>query len=158
MVSFPAAVPKSMQEKSPECVQSDKPASLAVARITGVDTVEPARILAVAEGLATVAVGQTQLVALAGDGKTGDGYIGVRAEDVILEKETAGPSRARIRLPGQIRTMMRERPMVRIILDCGFRLTALITKAACLAMDLREGDRVMAPVKVPAIQLILRDS
>jgi hypothetical protein len=52
-----------------------------------VDTVEPARIIAVADGLATVAVGQTQLVALARDVSVGDGYIRIRAEDVILERE-----------------------------------------------------------------------
>jgi molybdate transport system ATP-binding protein len=133
------------------------PATLAVARITGVDTVEPARILAVTEGLATVAVGQTQLVALAHGMDAGESYISVRAEDVILERGTGAPSSARNRLPGEIRTMMREGPMVRITLDCGFRLTALITHQACLAMDLREGDRVTALVKAPAIQLIPRD-
>ena len=135
-----------------------RPASLAVARITGVDTVEPARILAVVEGLATVAVGQTQLVALAHEVKASEAYISIRAEDVILEKGTGGPSSARNRLPGQIRTMLREGPMVRITLDCGFRLTALITNQACSAMDLHEGDQVLALVKAPAIQLIPRDS
>lgn len=133
------------------------PANLATARITGVDTVEPARILAVADGLATVAVGQTQLVALARDATIGEGYISIRAEDVILEKGTGALSSARNRLVGPIRTMIREGPMVRISLDCGFRLTVLITNQACQALELREGDQVAALVKAPAIQLIPRD-
>jgi molybdate transport system ATP-binding protein len=134
-----------------------QPANLAVARITGVETVEPARILTVADGLATIAVGQTQLVAVVHDVSVGDGYISIRAEDVILEKGTGAPSSARNCLPGRIRTMIREGPMMRISLDCGFPLTALITNQACQMLELREGDEVMALVKAPAIQFIARD-
>jgi molybdate transport system ATP-binding protein len=133
------------------------PANVAVARITGVDTVEPARILAVKDGLATLAVGQTQLVALARGASVGDGYISIRAEDVILEKGIGAPSSARNRLPGRIRTMIREGPLVRISLHCGFPLTALVTNQACQALELREGDEVTALVKAPAIQVIARD-
>jgi molybdate transport system ATP-binding protein len=132
------------------------PGSLAVARITGVDTVQPARIVAVADGLATVAVGQTQLVALARGMGAGEGYITIRAEDVILEKGSA-PSSARNRLTGLIRAIIREGPMVRITLDCGFPLAALITNQACLALELRLGDQVTALVKAPSIQLVPRD-
>jgi molybdate transport system ATP-binding protein len=133
------------------------PANLAAARITGVDTVEPARIVAVSDGLAIVAVGRAQLIAVAGSAVSGEGYVSIRAEDVILEKGPRAPSSARNCLAGQIRTMIREGPMVRISLDCGFRLTALITNQACLTLGLREGDQVTALVKAPAIQLIPRD-
>jgi molybdopterin-binding protein len=47
--------------------------------------------------------------------------------------------------------------MVRIGLDCGFRLTARITNQACLALALREGDQVTALVKAPSILLIPLD-
>jgi len=133
------------------------PANVAVARITGVDTLEPARILTVDDGLATVAVGRTQLVALAHGASVGDGYISIRAEDVILEKGIGAPSSARNRLAGEIRAVIREGPLVRITLDCGFPLTALITNQACHALNLREGDQVTALVKAPAIQFIARD-
>lgn len=133
------------------------PANLAVARITGVDTVEAARVLTVIDGLATVAIGPTQLVAVARGMSVGDGYVSIRAEDVILEKGVGAPSSARNRLVGQVRTVIREGPLVRVGLDCGFPLTALITNQACLALDLREGDQVTALVKAPSIQLIARD-
>jgi molybdate transport system ATP-binding protein len=119
--------------------------------------VQPAEILAVVDGLATVAVGPTQLIALARGMSVGDGYISIRAEDVILEKGTGHPSSARNHLTGPIDTMIREGPMVRITLDCGFTLTALITHQACSALDLHEGDRVTALVKAPSIHLIPRD-
>jgi molybdate transport system ATP-binding protein len=133
------------------------PATLAVARITGVDTVQSAQILAVADGLATVAVGATQLLALARGMSVGDGYISIRAEDVILAKGTGHPSSARNHLTGPIRTMIREGPMVRITLDCGFPLAALITNQACSDLSLHEGDQVTALVKATSIQLVPRD-
>jgi molybdate transport system ATP-binding protein len=134
-----------------------RPADLAVARIVGVDTVEPAKIVHVAEGLATVAIGQTQLIALAGEAGCGDAYVCIRAEDVILEKGDAGPSSARNHLPGRIRSLDREGPMVRIALDCGFPLLALITNQASQELGLCEGEMVTALVKAPAIHLISRN-
>jgi molybdate transport system ATP-binding protein len=132
------------------------PADVAVARIVGVETVEPARVVAVIDGLATVALGPVQLVALAPDITPGLCYLYIHAEDVIIEKGTSAPSSARNHLAGRIREMVREGPMVRIILECGFALTALITNQACLELGLREGDPVMALLKAPSIHLIPR--
>lgn len=132
------------------------PADLAVARIVGVDTVEPATVLQIGAGLATVLVGKAQLIALAPEAPVGEIYVCIRAEDVILEKGPAAVSSARNRLAGQVRTLDREGPMVRISLDCGFSLTALVTRQACQELDLREGTPVIALVKAPAIHLIAR--
>jgi molybdate transport system ATP-binding protein len=133
-----------------------RPASMAVARIVGVETVEPAKVLAVADGLATVAVGHARLVAVATGVGVGDGYVSIRAEDVILEKGAVAPSSARNQLVGQVRAMIREGPMARVSLDCGFPLTALVTNQACQELGLREGDRVTALIKAPAVHLIPR--
>jgi molybdate transport system ATP-binding protein len=128
-----------------------------VARITGVETVEPVKILSVVDGLATVAVGPTQLVAVAEGIQTGNAYISIRAEEVLLEKGSSETTSARNRLMGEIRTLTREGPMVRVGLDCGFVLTALITRQAYQELDLHEGDRVSALIKAPAVHLIPRD-
>jgi molybdate transport system ATP-binding protein len=133
-----------------------RPDDLAVARIVGVDTVEPARILYVSDGLATVAVRQIQLVALAQEVIEGDVYVCIHAEDVIVERGAAAQSSARNRLTGRIRTLSREGPMIRLGLDCGFPLAALVTKQACEELDLREGTTVAALIKAPAIHLIAR--
>jgi molybdate transport system ATP-binding protein len=133
-----------------------QPSDAAVARIVGVDMVEPGEVLHVAEGLATVAVGGVQLVALAPDAGNGDVYVCIRAEDVILEKGAATHSSARNRLAGQIHARSREGPMVRLSLDCGFPLTALVTKQAYDELDLREGEQVTALIKAPAIHLVPR--
>jgi molybdate transport system ATP-binding protein len=133
-----------------------RPADLAVARIVGVETVEPARIVRLEEGLAEVVVGGARLVALAEGACLGDAYVCIRAEDVLLEKGLTPPSSARNRLAARVRSLDREGPLVRVGLDCGFPLAALITRQACLELDLHEGDAITALVKAPAIHLIAR--
>jgi molybdate transport system ATP-binding protein len=133
-----------------------RPSDAAVARIVGVDTVEPGKILHVAAGLATVAVGSAELVALAEEAAEGEVYVCMRAEEVIIEKGAATPSSARNRLVGRIRTLTHEGPMVRLSLACGFPLTALITKQACDELALQEGEQVTALIKAPAIHLVPR--
>jgi molybdate transport system ATP-binding protein len=137
------------------------PADLAVARIVGVDTIEQGRIVKVSDGLATIAVGPKQVVALAppgGNGAVGsEVYVCIHAEDVTLEKGADLPqTSARNHLVGRIRSLDREGPIVRVNLDCGFPLKALITNQACQNMDLREQSEVFALIKATAIHLIAR--
>jgi molybdenum ABC transporter ATP-binding protein len=139
------------------------PVDLNVARIVGVDTIERGKVVQVADGLATIQVGPKQLIALAlprcNCGRDGEVYVCIHAEDVMLEKRGAdlAQSSARNHLLGHIRSLDREGPMVRVNLDCGFPLKALITNQACQNMGLREREEVVALVKAPAIHLIARD-
>jgi molybdate transport system ATP-binding protein len=133
-----------------------RPNDATVARIVGVDTVEPGKVLRVAEGLATVAVGGVELVALAEEAVEGEVYVCIRAEEVIIEKGAITHSSARNRLAGRIRALSREGPMVRLSLACGFPLAALITKQAYDDLALREGEWVTALIKAPALHLVPR--
>jgi len=139
------------------------PVDLAVARIVGVDTIERGKVVQVADGLATVQVGPKQLIALAppsrNGGRDGEVYVCIRAEDVVLEKRGAdlSQSSARNHLLGHIRSVDHEGPMMRVNLDCGFPLKALVTNQAYQNMGLRERDEIVAVVKAPAIHLIARD-
>jgi len=133
-----------------------RPADVDVARVVGVETVLPAQVISVAEGLATVAVGPARLVAVAGDASPGACYACIRAEDVIVGRGDAASS-PRNRLDCRVTAMTRESPLVRLHLDCGFPLAALVTNQACRELDLREGERIMALVKAPSIHLIPRN-
>jgi molybdate transport system ATP-binding protein len=133
-----------------------RPADATVARIVGVETVEPARIVEVVEGLATIVVGTARLIAVAGEAQPGPGYVSIRAEDVVLTRGDA-PSSARNHLVGRVRELVREGPMVRVYLDCGFPVTALVTHQACVEIGLREGASVTALVKAPGVHFIPRD-
>jgi molybdate transport system ATP-binding protein len=133
-----------------------KPADLSVARIVGVDTVERAEVVEVANGLAMVRIGRVQLTAVASNPLVEkEAYVCIHAEDVILQKADLSPqTSARNCLAGRIHSLDRQGPMMRVMLDCGFPLKALVTKQACQEMRLREGDEVQALLKATSIHLV----
>jgi len=137
-----------------------RPANLAVAGIVAVETVQPARIVQAADGLITLAIGGARLAAIEQElpAAASDVYVCIRAEDVILLKGDEARSSARNRLPATVRSVNRQGPLVRIDLDCGFPLIALLTKQACEELALEENDRVIALVKAPHIHLIPRSA
>ena len=136
-----------------------RPANVAVAGIVAVETVQPGRVVERGE-LVTVLIGEQKLLAVGGDlpADSGDVYICIRAEDVILMKGEPGRSSPRNSLNAVVRGMMMEGAMVRIELDCGFALSALLTRQACEELGLQEGERAFALVKAPNVHLIPRTS
>ena len=134
-----------------------RPANVAVAEITAVETILSGHILETREGLVTVAVGDAKLTALAGDLPTDarEVYVCIRAEDVILMRADAVQSSPRNRWAATVQRLAREGPMVRVNLDCGFPLTALLTQSACGELGLHEGMPMVALVKAPQVHLIL---
>lgn len=137
-----------------------RPSNVAVAGVVGVETVQPGRVLTAVDGLVTVAVADRKLVALAPElpPATAEVYVCVRAEDVILVKGEPGHSSPRNALPAVVRALTREGPMVRIDLDCGFPLAALLTRNACDEFALVPGDHVLALIKAPQLHLIPRST
>jgi len=135
-----------------------RPANLAVASLFTVETVQPGYVIRSADELVTVSVGSVILTALENNlpEDTTQVYICIRAEDVILIKGDDHPSSARNHLPATIQSVTREGPLMRLELNCGFNLIALLTKQACEEMLLKSGDPVMALVKAPNIHLIPR--
>lgn len=135
-----------------------RPANLAVAGLVAVETVQPGRILNIAGGLASVAVGTAELAALAEGLPAGTEtvYVCIRAEDVILLKEGNVPSSARNRLAAVVQSSSPAGPLTRVELDCGFPLTVLLTRQACTELSLTPGARITALVKAPSIHLIPR--
>ena len=135
-----------------------RPADLSVAGILTVESILPGRVVKVADDLVTVAVGTTHITAMEHDLPPGatDVSVCIRAEDVILIRGEAGPSSPRNHLPGTVRALRREGPLVRVELDCGFPLVALLTKQACEELSLAPGESMIALVKAPSIHLIPR--
>ena len=134
----------------------DHPGSPEAARILGVETIHLAQVLEITEGLATLALGSARVLAPAPAALSATAYVCIRGEDVLLEVGST-PSTARNRFPGQITTLQPEGALVRVGLDCGFRLDALITRRACLELSLTLGSQVTALVKASAVHLIPKD-
>jgi len=145
-------------QKGPVTEVFGRPANLAVAGIVAVETVQPGRVVGSADGLLSVLVGEAKLNALAQElpGGTKDVHVCIRAEDVSLMEETELLGSPRNRLPAVVKTLAREGPMTRVDLDCGFPLTALLTKQAAEEMNLGAGRRVSALIKAPHVHLIPR--
>lgn len=135
-----------------------KPASPDVADVLAVESILPGELLAIADGLATVKVGDVILHALAADlaVETKHVIVCIRAEDVSLSAPDGHAASPRNRLPAVVTDCHREGPLVRIELDCGFPLSALLTPQACGELDLLAGKRVEAAIKAPRIHLIPR--
>jgi molybdate transport system ATP-binding protein len=136
----------------------NRPAKLAGAGLLTVETVQPGCITTIADDLATVTVGSSSVTALVNalPAETKDVYVCIRAEDVILVKGLDRPNSARNHLSAVVQSLTREGPLMKIELNCGFPLAALLTKQACAEMQLKPADHVMALIKAPDIHLIPR--
>jgi len=133
-----------------------RPVNLAVAEIIAVETIQPGLILETRDGLATVAVGGARLIALAAELPIDarQVYVCIRAEDVILMRADPVQSSPRNRLPATVLSLAHEGSLMRVNLDCGFSLTALLTPPACEELALRVGAQLVALVKAPQVHLI----
>lgn len=134
----------------------NRPASADVAKFVGVETLQPGQITSVNEGLATVSVNRATLTALAPATASRDVFVCIRGEDVILQRDVATASSVRNRLPARVVALRTEGALVRVELDAGFPLFALVTRPACVELALREGESITALIKTPAIHLVPR--
>jgi molybdate transport system ATP-binding protein len=134
-----------------------RPIDLAVAASVGVETVVPGEIADTTEGIVTVRVGESQIRAAQAVAVTRSVFVCVRAEDVILERSQHGDVSARNRLTGRVTAIQPEGGVVRVTVDCGFPLSALITRPACDELRLTEGCIVTAIVKATAVHLVPRE-
>ena len=134
-----------------------RPVDSDVARIVGVETVELGEIAGVSDGLATIRVKNVSLIAVAPTTPTHRVHVCIKGEDVVLQRKMPEQTSVRNHLPGVILWMTPEGPLVRIGLDCGFALTALVTRPACEELQLQVGQQIVALFKAPAIHLIPKD-
>jgi len=132
------------------------PADVAVARVVGTENVAPARIVGREGGLVQFEVGAARMVAVDPGHLDGEAFACIRAEEVMLERAPEAVTSARNQLPGTVVAMSPEGPLVRVTLDCGFRLVALVTRLGAEQVGLAVGRPAVALVKAPAIRLVAR--
>jgi molybdate transport system ATP-binding protein len=133
-----------------------RPVDLAVAASVGVETVVPGDIVHGEENLVTVHVGAAHIRVAHSALASRSVFVCIRAEDVILETSPRGDVSARNQLTGRVTALQFEAGVVRVTVDCGFSLSALITKSACDELRLTPGATVTAVVKATAVHLIPR--
>ncbi len=132
------------------------PADAVVAHVVGTENVAPARLVGHDGELAVVEVGSARLVTVDPGHLEGEAWLCIRAEEVLLERAADADLSARNQLAGTIVSLAPEGPLVRVVLDCGFRLVALVTKQSAGRLSLAPGGKVVAVVKAPAARLVPR--
>ena len=146
-----------IQQEGPPAEVFTRPRTPALAEALGIGTVVKARVLGSEGGLVRLMAGTAELLAP----DPGTGYpLGewvhacIRGEGVAVERDVHPDSSPRNRLRATITGMEPKGPLVRLHLDCGFPLEALVTTWACEDLALKQGDSVLAMIKATAIHLI----
>ena len=134
----------------------EHPATAAVARLVGVDTILLGRITAVRDGLARIEVEGRDVWAEAPAAAGHEAALCIRAEDVAIARHDAVDSSAMNRWRGVVRSEAREGPFVRVSLDCGFHVSALVTRDAWQRLGLKPGDEAWAVAKAASIRSLPR--
>jgi molybdate transport system ATP-binding protein len=132
------------------------PADAEVAGVVGTENVLPVRLARREGGLAVVRAGPVELVAVDPGGLEGEAFACLRAEEIVIEEAPGARSSAQNLIAGVVAARADEGPLVRVRLDCGVPLVALVTRASAERLGLVPGRAVAALVKAPAIRLVPR--
>ncbi len=162
------------QVGTPEAV-FNAPADPDIASLVGVETVIPGKVTGLAPSSAETPGGDQLLLIEAGQfqfeavGQVRPGrpvLLCLRPEAVALWTGNAGVpmpldrpdghSSIRNRLCGTIRQLTPQGPLMRVVIDCGFPVVALITRLSAQEMGLQPGQPVGASFKATAVHLIPR--
>ena len=132
------------------------PVSEAVARFVGVETILDCRVLEYDGEIAVVQVGG-RTIEVAQPAAPGEIVrLCLRPEDVtLLAPEPADrASSARNRLSGKVVRIVPSGPHLRVSVDCGFILAALVTHRSAESLRLGEGVPISAQFKATALHLL----
>jgi molybdopterin-binding protein len=132
------------------------PASEAVARFIGVETLVTGRVIGRDAGVTIVEVAGRKLEIAAPATVGDDVRLGLRPEDItlLLPTEVAPLSSARNYLTGTIVRVTPSTPAVRVVVDVGFPLVATVTARSVADLGLAEGVPTIAAFKASAVHLI----
>jgi tungstate transport system ATP-binding protein len=136
------------------------PADREVAAFVGVETVISGRVTSSQDGLLEVEVPgyKLQVVGEAPPGR--QVLVCLRPEDITLQLQDErgrGTSSARNHLEGKVvRCVPQGGALVRVVVDCGFPVVALVTRLSAQELGLEPGAPVTASFKASAIHLITR--
>jgi len=148
-----------MLQSGPAAEIFQKPANSTVARFVGVENILDGRVAALSGGIATVAVGDRMLRALApwqSDRAGAAVRLGVRAEDAIIASPGSAAAAAPDvnRLDGKIVGLRALGPLVTVEIDCGFALRSYLLTPQARAMNLDIGKPVTVGIATAAIHVM----
>ena len=133
-----------------------RPATKNIARFVQVDNIFPGTVAANRNGETSIEVSGMTFTALSPIQPGKDVSILFRAEDVTIGTVEGPVTSARNILQGRIKHLMPSGPFVRVIIDCGIDITALVTIRSAEDLNLGYGKEVWISVKATAIHVLPR--
>ena len=134
-----------------------QPKSREVARMVGVENIFEGNIVANDGGLSTIDIDGTSIIATSPYPQGSRVTVYMRPEDIVFLVERDGKSSARNELPGTITRSTPMGPNVKVRVDAGIRLIAVITRRSYDELGLAAGSRVYASFKASAIHVVKND-
>jgi len=136
-----------------------QPGAREIARFVGIDAITGGVVTENTGGHAVIRVADRCFEALTSLPKGARAALYIRPEEISLTPADSSQvkSSMRNRLNGRITRMLPHGPFVRVAVDCGFTLTALITRRSCSELGLVVGAEVIAGVKATAIHVLPED-
>ena len=131
------------------------PSSVSVARFVGVETLLEGTIESGEAGMVNVRVGDRLVEGVSRLEPGAPVFACVRPEEVVLAR-TQAPTSARNAFPGVITATASMGPLVRVVVDCGFPLVALVTARSALELGLTVGAEVSASFKATGVHIVER--
>jgi len=133
-----------------------RPATKNIARFVQVDNIFPGTVRASNGGEASIDVGGTTFTAISTIQPGKDVNLLFRAEDVTIGTGEGPISSARNVYQGRIKHLIPSGPFVRVIIDCGIDIAALVTIRSAEDLNLGYGKEVWISVKATAIHVLPR--
>jgi tungstate transport system ATP-binding protein len=133
-----------------------QPKGREIARFVGIDAIPGGVVMENTGGHAVIRAGETCFEALTDLPKGRKADLFIRPEEVTLTPADGSPGKTSMRnqILGRITRIVPNGPFVRVSVDCGFVLTALITRRSCTELGLAVGTGVIAGVKATAIHVL----
>ena len=144
-----------LQEGTPQEVFA-KPKHAEVASAVGMENLIVGRVRERIADVVKLQVGSAELYAADPHDEHAEYFVCIRGENVTLETGRAGQSSARNNLRGKVKEISPTGSLMKVVIDVGFEIVALVTHQAVTDMQLSPGEEVFAVFKASAVHLIPR--
>ena len=127
-----------------------------IARFVGIDTLLRGVVRTNDNGHAGIEIGGETIEAISPCPPGQHVALYIRPEDVTVTLPDAGVSRTSVRnqFTGKVTKVMPNGPFVRLTIECGLSVTALITRRSCQDLNISVGTVVLIGIKATAIHVL----
>jgi len=131
-----------------------RPATEQVAEFLGAENLLEGKVVACREGMADIEVNGAVLEALCELPPGSRVKVLIHPEEVVLLADSGDAGSARNRLPARVKDVKTMGALVKVDLQCAFRLVAYITIASMEEMGIEPGRQMTAVIKATAIHVM----